>query len=156
MPLDLTWIDMIHTKLVLTYGRRFSDQYAGLQPEQVKADWAHELEGLSREGIFHALQNLPKDHPPNVLQFRAICASRPGPSRVHVALRPPDGKPPTSEQRERLRAALERMGVPEDPMRWARRLREREQRGEFLSRVQRAAWREALNTTELYDEEPTQ
>lgn len=81
-PLPVEWIDRIFTKLSLTYGRAFMAQYEGLEPAAVKADWAHELAGFQRspEALRYALQNLPADRPPNVLQFRAMCRRMPPPA----------------------------------------------------------------------------
>lgn len=79
MSLPNTWIDRIFTKLTLVYGREFLNRWEGVPIEAVKADWAHELDGFDKwpEAIAHALQNLPPDRPPTVLQFRALCRSAP-------------------------------------------------------------------------------
>lgn len=141
MALDLTWVDMIHTKLVLVYGERFMNQYRGLSPADVKADWAHELSGVSAEGIKHALQNLPRDWPPNVLQFRDLCQYR---NRLPQVQGPQVGMKPhrlTPEQLHRLREASRSLRTPVDPAQRAREMRERELRGESLSRAQRDWWR---------------
>ena len=46
------------------------------------------------------------------------------------------------------RAAIEKLKLlartPDDPKKWARRLKEREQSGERLSMVQQQMWREVL------------
>jgi hypothetical protein len=143
MALALEWVDIIHTKLMLVYGTKFSNQYAGLQPDHVKADWAHELSGMSVEGIKHALETLPRDWPPNVLQFRDLCRYRPLPATdPALTLK---GRKPTASEAQRLKAALARLGTFDDPLRWARRLQAMEARGESLSSVQRKAWRQALD-----------
>lgn len=81
MSLPATWIDRIFTKLTLVYGREFTARWdsVGVPIEAVKADWAHELDGFDKwpEAIAHALQNLPPDRPPTVLQFRALCRAAP-------------------------------------------------------------------------------
>lgn len=147
MALDPAWVDMIHTKLVLVYGTRFMQQYAGLQPADVKADWAHELAGMSADGIKHALQNLPRDFPPNVLQFRDLCVRR------HTAAPLPqlDAKvhPATKEQIRRLREAAACTRGPRDVLATARAMRERELRGERLSMAQRHWWRDVFKAKGL-------
>ena len=46
--------------------------------DEVKADWAHELDGYenSPHAIAYALQNLPLK-PPTVYEFRLICRNAP-------------------------------------------------------------------------------
>lgn len=151
MTLHRDWVDMIHTKLLLTYGKRFTDQYAGLQPEHVKADWALELAHVTAEGIKHALHNLPREWPPTVLQFRDLCNRRP--EHVTHHLLPVKGRKPTPEEAQRLRNAVARLGSNKEPLRWAYRLRDMEARGESLSRVQRTAWRVALKAEGYATEE---
>lgn len=75
MSLPSVWVDRIFTKLSLVYGRDFLSRWEGLELDDVKADWAHELSGMSvrPERIRYALENLPASKPPTVLDFRAIC-----------------------------------------------------------------------------------
>lgn len=79
MSLPIAWIDDLFSKLALTYGRDFVAQYEGLDLSLVKANWAHELAGFEGhpQALATALQNLPSDRPPNVLQFRALCRRMP-------------------------------------------------------------------------------
>lgn len=80
-PLPQSWVDRIFDKLSITYGKGFVLMYEGLDPNAVKANWAHELAGFYNkpEAIKHALEHLPLDRVPNVLQFRAICIGMPPP-----------------------------------------------------------------------------
>lgn len=149
MPLPSAWVDRLFAKLAVTYGQRFLGLYSGLDLEAVKADWAHELDGLQNrpEAIKHALEHLPTDQPPTVLQFRALCRNAP---TAHQALPSPKGAP---DQRlmAKVKAAISR---PEDPKEWARRLARKEHwqamhprevgSRERLTPVQRRFWREAL------------
>lgn len=86
MSLPSSWVDRIFDKLTLTYGQVFLRRWQDLDIEAVKEDWAHELAGLqqSPKAITYALQNLPIDKPPTVLEFRAAC--RRMPPDVFVAL----------------------------------------------------------------------
>ena len=54
-------VDVIFTKLNLTYGRDFSSRWEGIDMQDVKNDWAHELAGCEKnpQSIKYALQNLP-------------------------------------------------------------------------------------------------
>lgn len=81
MAMPSAWIDRIFEKLQLVYGSHFTGRWSGVSIEAVKADWAHELDGMEQhpESIKHALQHLPIDQPPTVLQFRELCRRSPEP-----------------------------------------------------------------------------
>lgn len=84
MSLPIPWVDRIFEKLTLTYGREFIARWdnCGMPIADVKADWAHELGGFEAHpgSIAYALENLPADRPPTVMQFRAICRMAPLPT----------------------------------------------------------------------------
>ncbi len=102
MPLPQPWIDRLFEKLALVYGRQFLDRWSGLDIAAVKADWAHELEGFEQhpEMIAYALQHLPPDRPPTVLQFRALARMMP-PPKAHLLKAP-------AADREKVRQLIER------------------------------------------------
>jgi hypothetical protein len=52
-------VEAIFTKCILRYGRDFTGRWEGLDLTDVKADWAHELEGVKPETVRHGLKNLP-------------------------------------------------------------------------------------------------
>jgi len=85
MILDM--IDVIFTKLSLAYGRDFTGRWEGIDMQDVKNDWAHELSGFERapQAIKYALQNLPTDKPPTVFQFRAIAQRAPAAETPRLA-----------------------------------------------------------------------
>ena len=70
-------IDAVISKLILTYGKRFTGHYDPFTPAQVREYWAHELGSMSEAGVRYALDHLPHEHPPTVLTFRQIGVSRP-------------------------------------------------------------------------------
>jgi hypothetical protein len=143
-------LDAVFTKLTLVYGTRFRDAYTGQTPGAIRQHWAHELRGIPEHAVLWALAELPPDHPPNVLQFKALCHRRPEPSRQAL---PHDRKhaPIPPEVKAKLAALLRRPDVGSRD--WAARLRERELAGERLTRVQRAAWRSVLReSAEVGDE----
>lgn len=102
MPLPQPWIDRLFEKLTLVYGRQFLDRWQGIDLAAVKADWAQELEGFEQhpEMIAYALEHLPPDRPPTVLQFRALARMMP-PAKVEMLQGPP-------VDRERVRQLLDR------------------------------------------------
>jgi len=83
MSLPKPWVDRIFEKLALVYGREFLNRWDGVPLDEVKADWAHELAGFGDQpqAIAYALQTLPADRAPNVLQFRDLCRRAPPPER---------------------------------------------------------------------------
>jgi len=141
MSLPSAWVDRLFAKLTVTYGQRFLGLYAGLDLTAVKDDWAAELSGYDKnpDALRHALENLPADRPPNVLEFRQLCRNVPvkaSPALTHAAPADP----------AKVAAAMSRMTKPDSghPRAWAWRLRERERNGAQLSKAQRDFWREAL------------
>jgi hypothetical protein len=120
MSLPAAWVDRIFTKMALVYGRDFASRWEGLNLVDVKADWAHELDGYDKhpKAIAHALQNLPS-RPPTVLEFRAL--ARAAPSDAALAL----GAPRANAVR--VAAELEklvplRVAAGCDSLGWARRI----------------------------------
>jgi hypothetical protein len=105
MPLDLALVELILSKLGVTYGMKFHAQYRAYDPETVQRNWAQELAGLTSEGVARGLANLPADDPPNVLQFRRLCAAQVKRDE-HLALPAPDVRSMAPEFRGQMRAVV--------------------------------------------------
>ncbi len=134
------WVDRIFDKLSVTYGAAWVRKWEGVDGQQVKADWGHELRGFQQapHAIKHALEHLPPDEPPTVLQFRAMCLK--APQFVTKQLPPPPADPAMVQ---RAMGVVKR--IASRPARnWAEALRDREKRGDKLTPAQRVMWREAL------------
>jgi hypothetical protein len=143
MALPLTWIDRIFDRMAVRYGRRFMDQWAGVDLDAVKHDWASELDGLQNAptSIVYGLANLPDDRPPTVTQFRAICI-RGIPSSDKIALPAPRADfSKLQAEFDKLRRPLEDSG---DMKAWARRLKARHDAGEKLNANQIRCYKNAL------------
>lgn len=93
-------VDMLFTKLSLIYGRDFLSRWDGLELQDVKNDWAHELAGVSLESVRYALKNLPAQKAPTVLEFRNLTRNAPPP--VFTRIEAPKANP------EVVKAALEK------------------------------------------------
>lgn len=140
--LDESVIEKLLSKLALTYGVRFNDQYVGMDSDMVRRNWAKELGDVSREGIDYAFANLPDKYPPNVLEFRKLCHSR-RTEATRLAL-PPPKQEGMSEDVAREVERIRRTQRNTDPRGWAKRLRQRELACEKLTPTQRDMWRAAL------------
>ena len=105
MSLPSSWVEPIFTKLTLIYGQQFLRRWQDLDLDAVKADWAHELDGLDKspKRIAYALQNLPPEKPPTVLEFRAICWKMPAETNnALLEMKAHRGVPPPQNIREQM------------------------------------------------------
>lgn len=73
MSLPDMWVERLIARLQLRYGAEWTRAYAGIDPNAVKADWAHVLSGLTLDALDLGVKRLPTDRPPNAMQFRALC-----------------------------------------------------------------------------------
>lgn len=143
------WVQRIFATMRATYGASFDRQWecpAGTDPaDHIAAmleHWGRELRAYQQHpgAISYALENLP-EHPPNLIEFRALCRRRPDSEQKR--LEAPRVLP--AEMREAV-AGIAKPEPKDDPRQWARDLRIREQNGANLTLAQRAMWREALKT----------
>lgn len=144
MAMPSAWIDRIFEKLQLVYGSHFTGRWSGVSIEAVKADWAHELDGMEHhpESIKHALQHLPVDQPPTVLQFRELCRKAPQPKHKELPA-PPVNKAAASAALAQAAKVTNRIGDHLTPIR-ALMMRELAGAGHGLTKFQRDFWRKAL------------
>lgn len=100
-------VEIVFTKLSLVYGRDFLSRWEGLELNDVKSDWAHELSGFERNpgAIKYALQNLPSKAP-HVLEFRSICQRAPEPAPAALLDRPKANPEVVKAALAQARAAL--------------------------------------------------
>ena len=141
-PLPPDWVDVIFSKLSLTYGRDFLGRYEGQDLHAVKADWADRLSGLQYrpDAIKYAL-GIQGAKAPNVIEFKEACNR--APVRAMLAIEPPKANPDVIESAiAKAREATRFRGDRLDPI---RRLRQRDlDRDKTLTRFQREFWRIAL------------
>lgn len=142
------WVQRIFATMRATYGAAFDRQWqcpAGTDPADhvaaMLAHWGRELRAYQQNpaAITYALENLP-EHPPNLIEFRALCRRRPDTSAPQLeAPRVP------SQRIIEAVASIAKPAPKTDPKQWARDLQEREARGEKLTVAQMATWRMALD-----------
>lgn len=144
MSLPVSWVDRIFDKLTLTYGQSFLRRWSDIDLNAVKSDWAHELSGFEAhpKAIAWALQNLPPDSPPTVLQFKFL--ARRAPPDELPRLDAPKADP------ERVAAELAKLAPLKETPKirpstdWARRIVERAEAGEILAPLTLKLARDAL------------
>ena len=143
MSLPEPWVERIFDKLTLIYGQSFLRRWSDIDLEKVKADWAHELSGFQQHprAIAWALQNLPPEKPPTVLEFRAL--ARKAPAEELPRLEAPKADPERVEA-ELAKLAPVRDGPRVDHRAWARTLVARSEAGEKVRPVSLRFAREAL------------
>lgn len=135
MSLPAPWVDRLFDKMVLVYGQSFLRRWTDVDMGAVKSDWAHELASFAQSprAIAWALQNLPPDKPPNVLEFRALCR------RCPVEQAPQIEGPPADPAR--IAAELQKLAPlvqkkeEHDYKGWARRILARKEAGEPVAAI---------------------
>jgi hypothetical protein len=144
MSLPLPWVEKIFAKLVLVYGHDFLRRWDGLDLDQVKADWAHELSRFQQnaDAIAWGLQHLPAGQPPTVIEFRALCNKRPEQTSIPL---------PAPVNKEVMAAALAKLGPiaakpPSDApdLAWAHRILERHRSGRTVRQATLTIAQDAL------------
>lgn len=76
-PLPPTWIDALMDKMLLSFGKKFLDQWAGVDTEKLYRHWANELGGFTREELARGAAALGvATFPPTLPEFKKLC--RPG------------------------------------------------------------------------------
>lgn len=129
--LPAAMVDQLFRRLVATYGRRFWQQWEGVEPADVKAVWARELAGYeNRPEVFAwAFENLP-EQPMNAIEFRALCRRAPARQNVAALPRPALNPEKAAMALQQARAAFAIGSADRDGLAWARNIIERKERGE--------------------------
>lgn len=107
MSLPTAVIDRLFQRLAFTYGQQWVDLWRGMEANDVKSLWAHELQGFAHrlEAIAYALDHLP-ERPPNLVAFKALCRQAP--------FAEPEALPAPPADPQRVRSALSTMRSTSD------------------------------------------
>lgn len=147
MSMPLQAVDRLFSRLTMTYGPSFTRTFDGLELNEVKSLWSHELSYYCTQermmDVAWALENLP-ERAPNVIEFKNLC--RKAPAQQLAQLPEPKADP------ERLRKELARLGeiktkalaATVDHKDWARRILARYNAGEKVNPTSLRFAREAL------------
>jgi len=146
MALPTKAVERLFEKLQLTYGTEFTNKWGELNSMDLMTNWAFELAQFADNlnAIGWALQNLP-DRCPNLIEFKNLCKQAPRP--ITIALDAP--KAPVEvidrEISKMLAGLVKKPTDAGDHKRWARRLKERHEKGEHLSPYQINCYKTALD-----------
>jgi hypothetical protein len=76
-PLPESWIERLLDKMLLSYGKKFLDQWGGVDTDKLVRHWSEELASFTREELgrgYAALET--REWPPTLPEFKKLC--RPG------------------------------------------------------------------------------
>jgi hypothetical protein len=140
MSLPAAWTDRIFTKLTLTYGQAFLRQYDGVDMDEVKANWGHEL--ACYRSPWRRSGTACEQPAGAAAERRAVPRALSHPAKPVLLTNdlPPVDPKMAAMVKDVLSKAERRIGDRE----WAERLKSKELAGARLTQYQRACWREAL------------
>ena len=141
MSLSTNAIDRLFNRFGIIYGNQWLNMWAGMNINDVKTIWMHELSGFGDklEMIAWALEHLP-ERPPNLIQFKNLCMSAPRNEEYQrVDFK---GTPIPLELKEKL----ESLKKPDnfDYKGWAKRIIAKHQAGEQVRPISLRFAKEAL------------
>lgn len=71
------WIERLLDKMLLSYGKKFLDQWGGIDTDKLVAHWSSELAGFNRDELGRGYAALEaREWPPTLPEFKKLC--RPG------------------------------------------------------------------------------
>lgn len=72
--LPVSWIERMFDRMLLNYGKKFTDQWGGADPDKLIAHWAAEMASYSPQEIKRGLDALElRDWPPTLPEFKKMC-----------------------------------------------------------------------------------
>ena len=78
-----SWIEKLFDRMLMSFGKKFTDQWAGSDPQKLIDFWAVEMAGYSGAEIKRGLKAMDdQDWPPSLPQFKKMC--RPPVDTVHA------------------------------------------------------------------------
>ena len=150
MPASRESVDELFGRLAAAYGSQWLAKWDGMDMDKVASVWQDELGGFRLRHIKYALENLPTDHPPTAMQFRALCKQAPDPPLQSLS---DHTRKPDPERLQAILATIPR-GAARDPLACAQRHLERLRAGEKLTPAQIDLVRTALPN--VFDKEQSE
>lgn len=73
----------MHEKMLLNFGKKFSDQWAGIAPAKMAAHWSEQLAGYTGPELTRGVAEMDlRDWPPTLPEFKRMC--RPAFDMLHA------------------------------------------------------------------------
>lgn len=75
-PMPMLWVEKLVQKMQVLFGARFAQQWEGIDPKVMMAEWAEELAGYSGDEIkrgLDACRTMSKGFAPTLPEFMALC-----------------------------------------------------------------------------------
>ncbi len=88
IPLPESWVEKMFHKMLLDYGKKFTDQWGGADSGELKAHWAREMASYTGPEIKRGLAAMEsRDWPPTLPEFKKMCRAPLNPlTAYHEAL----------------------------------------------------------------------
>jgi hypothetical protein len=147
MSMPLQAVDRLFSRLTMTYGPAFTRTFEGLEINEVKSLWSHELSFYCTQermmDVAWALENLP-ERAPNVIEFKNLCRKAPAKQLVQL----PEAKADPARLRKELarlgEIKIKAMSSKVDHREWAKRIIARHEAGDKPNPTSLRFAREAL------------
>lgn len=73
-PLPESWVEKMFHKMLLDYGKKFTDQWGGAESNELIAHWAQQMGSYTGPEIARGLTAMEKrDWPPTLPEFKKMC-----------------------------------------------------------------------------------
>lgn len=83
-PLPASWVEKLLHKMLLSYGKKFTDQWGATSTDELVEHWAQELSGYQPIEITRGLKALEtRDWPPTLPEFKKLCRAPLDPMKAY-------------------------------------------------------------------------
>lgn len=83
-PLPTSWVEKLLHKMLLSYGKKFTDQWGATSTDELVGHWAQELAGYLPIEITRGLKALEtREWPPTLPEFKKLCRSSLDPMKAY-------------------------------------------------------------------------
>lgn len=73
-PLPESWVERMFHKMLLDFGKKFTDQWGGTDTDELITHWANEMAGYRPDEIKRGLAAMEtRDWPPTLPEFKKMC-----------------------------------------------------------------------------------
>jgi hypothetical protein len=73
-PLPDSWTKALHEKMMLNFGKKFTDQWDGVNPARMAVHWSEQLAGYTGPELSRGVAEMDlRDWPPTLPEFKRMC-----------------------------------------------------------------------------------